>query len=146
MSGFLNLSEAAALAIHTMVLLAGHTAERLTTRQIAREFNASENHLAKVMQQLVKNNLLNSTRGPAGGFQINHALGDITLMDVYEAIDGKFADSPCLFGAPVCSGTHCVLGNLANDLYIRIRDYFRDITLEDLQDNPVATRALGWQT
>lgn len=146
MTGLLNLSEAAALAIHTMVLLSGNTGKLITTRQIATTFHASENHLAKVMQQLVRNDLAVSTRGPSGGFRIQKSLEKITLMDIYEAIDGKFNASHCLFHDPVCRASQCILGTLSQDLHQRVYDYFRYTTLEDLRSNPIATRGLTWQS
>ena len=50
----LKLTEAALLAMHTMVYLAGNPDRRVSTREIAAEFDASEAHLSKVLQRLAR--------------------------------------------------------------------------------------------
>ena len=52
MSGIIQLSEAASLALHSMVLLAGDPEKSWLIRDIAVEVGASEAHLAKVVQRL----------------------------------------------------------------------------------------------
>ena len=67
MAKVVSLSEAASLAIHAVVLIASSD-KLVNVNQIAKATAASKNHLAKVMQRLVKSNLVSSTRGPSGGF------------------------------------------------------------------------------
>jgi Rrf2 family protein len=111
MSGLLKISEAAVLAIHTAALLGVERGRVLTTREIASFLKASEAHLSKVLQRLAKSGFVTSVRGPKGGFMLSGPPEEITLLEIYEAIDGPLGDTRCLLGAPVCDG-HCIMGDV----------------------------------
>ena len=134
----INISEAGSLAIHTMALLAGRPEKKYTTRKIAKIFNASENHLAKVMRQLVKNGFLLSVRGPNGGFKIKKPLKDILLLEILETIEGKLDSNTCLFKTQICNDDQCVMGKLSEGLNKKIIDYFTKTNLEMFYKNPVS--------
>jgi Rrf2 family protein len=67
MSKIVTMSEAASIAVHAMVLIA-RSEKNINVNQLSELTGASKNHIAKVMQRLVKQNLIKSTRGPSGGF------------------------------------------------------------------------------
>ncbi len=89
MNSIINLTEATLLALHSMALIAQAQHEKVNTKTIAATINASENHLAKVMQRLNKAGLVESIRGPMGGFILSKPGNEISLLDVYEAMEGK---------------------------------------------------------
>ena len=68
MPTMLKISEAATLALHTAFFLVTNPDRRLTTREMASTMGASEAHLSKVLQRLVHAGLVESVRGPKGGF------------------------------------------------------------------------------
>lgn len=57
---------------------------------------------AKILQDLVKSNLLLSTRGRSGGFSLPSQF-DISLSQIIEAIDGKKLLEGCVLGFEICS-------------------------------------------
>lgn len=118
----LKFSEACSLALHTMALLSGEPQKVMSTGEIASALDVSENHLSKVLQRLTKAGLVRSIRGPKGGFVINGSPDDYTLLDVYEAVDGRLVLSDCLFGRPSCNG-ECILGGLLTSVNTQIRDH-----------------------
>ena len=71
MSNLINISEAASLALHGLVLIAKNQPLRMNVKVLAEELNASQTHLAKVFQKLSKAGLVKSLRGPAGGFELS---------------------------------------------------------------------------
>jgi len=111
----LKISEAASLAMHAMGLLATGASPALSTKTIATTFAVSEAHLSKVMQRLVKVGLLRSVRGPKGGFSLARRSDDVTLLDVFEAIEGPVEPSGCMFGLEDCDGKSCILGRVLFD-------------------------------
>jgi len=117
-----KVSEAASLALHTAAFLAGRPGEVVTTGEVASALDVSENHLSKVLQRLAKAGLVRSTRGPRGGFMLSRSPDDLTLLEVYEAIEGPLGTTNCLFGRPVCDG-ECILGDLLTDVNAQIRAY-----------------------
>ncbi|MEE9369334.1 MAG: Rrf2 family transcriptional regulator [Pontiella sp.] len=132
MADILKISDATALALHSMVHLAIDPDQQSTTAEIAKIFDASKHHLAKVHQRLTKGGLIKSFRGPSGGVGLAKAPAEITLLNIYEVMEGKMICHPCLFGKEVCPRTECVLGTLLPGLSRQIRDYFDKTTLAQL--------------
>jgi len=55
---------------------------------IAKEYNIPLDYLVKILQHMVKAGILNSKRGPRGGYTMGREPEKITLLEVFEAIDG----------------------------------------------------------
>ena len=98
-----RMSEAAALAIHTAVFLAGKEGRPVSTHEVADHLHASEAHLSKVLQRLTKHGIVRPIRGPKGGFVLGKPGEEVTLIEVYEAIEGPLESSACLFDEKACS-------------------------------------------
>lgn len=105
MSQLLRISEAASIAMHALILLAEKQGEQLSNRRIAEAFNISANHSSKVLQRLLKSGFINAVRGPGGGYSLAVNPEEVSLLDIYRAVDGEPDDSTCLFGR----GKHCAL-------------------------------------
>jgi Rrf2 family protein len=109
MSRVLNVSEAASLALHTLMLMASAAEKPLRVNEAAQALGASSNHLAKVLQRLVHARLATSTRGPSGGFLLARPASQISMLEVYETIDGPLDMHTCLLGRAKCH-EGCKLG------------------------------------
>jgi len=133
MANILRVSEAASLALHSLVLLAVEPGEPLTTHKIGSLLGVSEAHLSKVLQRLAREGFVKSTRGPKGGFVLAKPPESITLLEVYESIEGPLLWSNCLLDAPICSGT-CIFGGLLKDVNDQVRRYLSGTTLAELTD------------
>ena len=133
MGRIVNVSEAAALGLHAMIHLANHDGQTVPVAEIAESLDASANHMSKVLQRLARAGLVRSLRGPAGGFALARPTDAITLLDVYEEIDGPLRSDACLFDLPVCEGRSCVLGGLLGRVTEQVRGYLAGTTLADLQ-------------
>ncbi len=131
MDSVLNISEAANLALHAGMLLAKAGGEPRSARTMAAELKVSYDHLAKVLQRLTKAGLVQATRGPGGGFTLSREPSRIRLLDLYEAIDGKFSVSRCLFGRKACLGGACVMGDLLERLNRQVREHLEGRRLSD---------------
>lgn len=129
MSRFFNISEAASIGIHSMVLIA-KSENRLNVTKIAEIMNFSRHHVAKVMQRLAKAGMVTSTRGPAGGFVIAKDPSQISLLDIYEAIEGKIIEKDCPLGYDNCPFNKCLLDNMAENINIAFKSYLESHTLE----------------
>jgi Rrf2 family protein len=111
MSGIVKLSEAASIALHAMTLLASESepGRHVTVKDLASRLPVSEAHLAKVMQRLVKAGLVASVRGPGGGFTLRVDPTATTLLQIYEAIEGKLEVAECLFPERPQACDACIL-------------------------------------
>ena len=134
MKSIIKISEAASLAIHTMVMLASTDDRLVTTAEMSRSMSVSEAHLAKVLQRLTKVGIVNSVRGPGGGFKLSKPPDSITLNDIYESIDGEIPDSDCLYEQSICNRQSCIMGGLIGSVSEEIKKYFTTTSLSDLTE------------
>lgn len=132
MAGVLRISEAASLGLHTMALLASERERPIRIHDMARTFGVSEAHLAKVLQRLAHEGLVQGTRGPHGGFMLPVGGEKTTLLRIYEAIEGPLEAGSCLLQTAVCGGTLCMMGNLIRDLNARLRRELEQTHLCDI--------------
>jgi len=131
MPGVLKVSEAASLALHTMVYLARNQDSPASTREVAESIQRSEFHLSKVLQRLARAGLVQSLRGPKGGFVLGEGALDATLLEVYEAIEGPLDSTPCLLGTPMCGKMPCVMGGLIHSVNEQFTAYMGSTRLGD---------------
>lgn len=129
MANLLKLSEATALALHTMVIISTQS-EPISASPMAAQLQASEAHVFKVLQQLVRAGMLQSKRGPHGGYMLAKPASEITLMDVYQVFEGPMRTDGCLFTKPVCGELDCILGPLIEDVRSKVVDHFSSTTLD----------------
>ncbi len=130
MAKLVHFSEAASLALHAMVLIA-KSDNHINVNSIADEMGSSRNHLAKVLQQLVKHNYLKSVRGPSGGFILGKPADQITILEIYEAIEGKIDVPECPLDRKICPFDKCLMNGLVNDVTMQFKNYFKEQSLED---------------
>lgn len=128
MSSLLRISEGAAIALHAVCLLAKNPDLKITTADIARDLSVSETHLSKVMQKLVKCKLVSSVRGPGGGFKLNKPASDITMLEVFAAIESYVGDSNCILTPPKCTGTECIFGCISSKVNQLVIGFMKETT------------------
>jgi len=131
MSNLINISEAASLALHGLVVIARSQPSRINVKVLAEKLNASQTHMAKVFQKLGKANLVRSLRGPAGGFELNKPAEDITFLEIYEIIDGEIILGDCPLGKNHCVFKSCIFDNELTRISTEIYETFGKIKLSD---------------
>jgi len=123
MSKIFNISEAATIALHSMGLIA-RSEKLINSQEIAEITGFSKNHIAKVLQQLVKNGFLLSTRGPKGGFLMSEKARISNLMDVYQTIEGQITETTsCKMQCEFCPFSNCIFGGLEQKFSAEFRNY-----------------------
>ena len=147
MSKIVQLSEAASIGLHAMVLIA-KSDKLIKVTDIAHVTGASKNHLSKVMQRFVKDGLIKSTRGPSGGFLLNKNPEDITLLDIYQSVEGEVSNISCPLNNQVCHTNNnlsfnnnqvcpfnkCIMGGVVEKMTNEFLEYFKSQTLKNIVD------------
>lgn len=131
MSKIVAYSEAASIGMHSMVLIA-RSGEMVNVMKIAEATGSSKHHVAKILQRLVKEGFLGSTRGPSGGFVLNVDPAEISLLRIYEAIEGKVIIPDCPSEHQVCPFGKCITGNVVGQMTQLFIDYLSNNTVADL--------------
>ena len=133
MSGIINLSRAASIGIHACALIA-KSENRMNSLMVAKALNCSTHHVAKVLQKLALDGILNSTKGPTGGFALELEPKQITLLEIYESVQGPLeTDCQCPEHSDEdCPFEDCIWGKFGNDTREGFREYLQSRTLADL--------------
>ena len=131
MATVFSLSEAVSIAIHSMVLIS-RSGEIMNVIKIAEATGSSRHHVAKILQRLVKEGFLKSARGPSGGFTLNVDPAEISLLRIYEAIEGKIIIPSCPSEHPVCPFVKCIMSNVVGQMTQLFIDYLTTNTVADL--------------
>ena len=107
--------------------------------EVSREEHIPKSFAAKIFQSLAKAGLVKSNRGTGGGFALLKSPGEVTVLEVIEAIEGKISFQRCLseeeskcehFGG-------CALCGLFEQAQDSVKDVFSRTTLTDLMKTHV---------
>lgn len=97
------LTKTTEYAMRTLIFMATHDRELFTTRFISRQLNIPYKYLSRIMTDLARNGLIISVKGRGGGFRIAKSLDQITLYDIFIAVEGTSPLNSCILGFPDCS-------------------------------------------
>lgn len=74
-------------------------------REIAGYIDASEHTVGKVLQTLARAGIINSVKGPSGGFHISREQLKRPIIHIVDAIEGKELFTQCGLGLKKCSAS-----------------------------------------
>lgn len=124
--------------LRVLMYLALQRGRLATTPEIAAAYGISENHLIKVVHQLVRAGVIESVRGKGGGIRLMREPGEIRLGQIVRASEGEGPIVECLSAnpstckiAPVCRLT-AILTRTFEGFYAALDAY----TLADLVNDP----------
>lgn len=89
-------------AIRCLLFLVEHRGRLATKSEIAKAVEAPDLFVAKILQRLVKANVLVSVRGIHGGFSLAREPSAISLLDVLGASQASLAFRPCVLNPKAC--------------------------------------------
>jgi Rrf2 family protein len=102
-------------------------------KEIAELIDASQHTVGKVLQTLVKHRVINSVKGPSGGFYISKEQQKQPIINIVEAIDGKNVFKNCGLGLSRCSASHpCPIHNDYKEARDIIENLFRQKKVQEL--------------
>jgi Rrf2 family iron-sulfur cluster assembly transcriptional regulator len=102
-------------------------------KNIAVDCGAPAHFLAKILQDLVRVGFLKSSKGPRGGFRLRAAPGEISMLQIIEAVDGAGRYDRCPAGSPECNErVACGMHDSWMVLRSRIIEYLEGTSIADL--------------
>lgn len=106
-------------------------------KEISNQINSPEAFTAKILQILVKHEIINSTKGPSGGFSVKKEhISNIKLLDIVKAIDGDSIYEGCILGLPKCSEhSPCPVHNKFKPIRKQLKDMLTSISVQELAMN-----------
>lgn len=120
-------------AVTAMLDLAiNHERGPITLSDISQRQGISLSYLEQLFSRLRKNGLVDSARGPGGGYRLSRAASEISIASVVIAVDESVDATRCK-GTSNCSGEdRCLTHELWTDLSTQIRDFLSGITLAQI--------------
>src|SRR6056297_439882 len=101
--------------------------------EIAENQEIPRHFLSKILQQLVKAGLLESMKGPNGGFKLSKKPEKITLLQIIKAIDGLDVFTQCGIGFKKCSDDHpCPTHHDYKKVRDKVYELFKKKTLKEV--------------
>lgn len=122
-------------ALRVMIDLAEqNTTAYVPLKEIAARQEISEKYLESILKLLVKGNILTGVRGKSGGYRLNRAPEEYTVISILELTEETLSPVSCLSDqTPSCSRAEiCKTLDMWKGLDRLVRDYFEHITLADL--------------
>jgi Rrf2 family protein len=100
------LSNSCRYGIRAVIYLASQRSGDYKTgiKQISNDLDLPTPFLAKILQQLAKQKILSSSKGPHGGFSLLKDPRNITLLDIVNTIDGYDTFTNCVMYKGTCEG------------------------------------------
>ena len=126
----MRLQTSTMLALYSVLEAASHPAKQVSAAEIAERYGVSAHHLAKVLRELGRAGILDSSRGVGGGYRFCGNAKRLTLMDVIEHFEdiGARAPEPGMAETDIASAIVRVLTEI-DDI---AKATFRSITIGTL--------------
>ena len=135
----MRLTTKGRFAVTAMVDLAmRHGSGPVTLAEISQRQKISLSYLEQLFGKLRRRALVDSVRGPGGGYSLGRAAADITVADIIVAVDEPIDATQC-GGKENCHDDHkCITHDLWANLNQHIFDYLGAVTLKQLVDEQKA--------
>ena len=123
-------------AVTAMLDLALHYKDGpITLADISQRQGISLSYLEQLFSRLRKKELVDSTRGPGGGYRLSRDAHEIAVADVITAVDEKVETTRC-GGLSNCQDDgQCLTHELWTELSEQIHGFLMGISLGNLVDN-----------
>lgn len=120
-------------AVTAMLDLALHDSEDpVSLAEISQRQDISLTYLEQLFSKLKRNNLIESARGPGGGYRLALNPDDITIAKIVYSVDEPIDITRC-GGKQNCQGDErCLTHDLWMELNRHVSDFLNGITLGDL--------------
>ena len=132
----MKLTSKGRYAVMAMADLAKNDAkEPISLAEISLRQGISIDYLEQLFLKLRKNNLVQSARGPSGGYVLSKPPDEIKLLSIISAVDEKIKTVKCKKESKKgCNGKSikCITHNLWDDLENHINKFFENNTLNDI--------------
>jgi Rrf2 family transcriptional regulator, iron-sulfur cluster assembly transcription factor len=133
------LSNTCKYAVRALIYLGKYSAEgtKIGIKKISSDLMIPMPFLGKILQNLVKQKILVSTKGPNGGFSLAKSASEISLYDIVSIVDGEDFFKICLIGHQPCS-THesnekpCPIHNRFSQIRTHLLQFYQETTIAEI--------------
>ena len=102
----------------------------ISLAEISSRQNISLSYLEQLFSRLKKRGLVESIKGPGGGYRLSKDANNIVISEVIQAVDDNLETTSCNGKANCHNNSQCISHNLWQDLGIEIKNFLSDVTLQ----------------
>lgn len=132
-------SKACEYGIKATVYIVDHTLknEKVSMKDVAKAIDSPEAYTSKILQQLSRNNIIQSEKGPTGGFSVEkEKIDQLNLSMIVSAIDGDSIYEGCGLGFHHCNENKpCVIHHQYKTIRDDLRTMLENTLLVDLSED-----------
>lgn len=128
-------------ALRAIVFLATKPGENRSSQAVAGAMKVPSRYISKILKELVEAGLVQSQRGPNGGFQLARPADSISVLDVVNAVDPMKRITACPLKLPQHATRLCRLHEKLDDTMRLVEDGLRAAKIADMTDIVDATSA-----
>lgn len=125
-------------ALQAMLYIAYHHSDdqNIELKIIAEKQKIPKHFLSKILQMMVKKNLLVSMKGPTGGFRLSKDPEEITLVEIVDATDGLEIFNQCGIGFKKCNDKNpCPIHKDFKKIRNQVQHLFENTSLKQMVDD-----------
>lgn len=129
------LSNSSKYALKAVLYLAVSSSieNKIMVKDISEPINVPQAYIAKLLQDLAKENVISSTRGPKGGFYLTEENLKETIIKIIYIIDGEKRFKSCMLSLKECNEDKpCPLHNILSPSRNKILKSLKNKTISDL--------------
>ena len=105
---------------------------QISLPEIAERQGISLSYLEQLFSRLKKSGLVESIKGPGGGYKLSKNANDIVISEVIKAVDESVETTACNGKANCHNNQQCLSHNLWEDLGAEINNFLSDVTLQQV--------------
>ena len=129
----MKLSTRGKYGLYAMHYLAQHLEDGPQSLNRIAAVGIPKQYLEQLLGSLRRNGLIRSVRGANGGYQIARLPGEISLLDIIDAMEGPLELSDCIADETQCSkSSKCRVRNMWDQLTTTINHELASVTLGDM--------------
>jgi Rrf2 family transcriptional regulator, nitric oxide-sensitive transcriptional repressor len=132
-------SQTVEYALRAVVHLADQAPKARTTEQIAAVTHVPKAYLSKVLQALAKGGVVRSQRGLGGGISLVKDAGELTILEVVNAVEPIQRIRVCPLGLASHGTRLCPLHKRLDNAMASVEEAFRGTTLAEVLAEPTAS-------
>ncbi len=136
------LSNTCKYAIRALIYLGKNSSDgtRIGIKKISSDLTIPTPFLGKILQNMVKQKILVSTKGPNGGFGLGKKAEDISLYDIVKIVDGEDFFNNCLIGLQPCashalSGKPCPIHKQFGPIRAQLHQFYQKTTIAGITND-----------
>jgi Rrf2 family protein len=125
----MKLQTGTSLALYSILEAAGNSDRQISAADIATKYGVSIHHLAKVLRELGRAGLVESSRGVGGGYRFVGNAKRLTLMDIIELFEDIGTRQPYGAEGEAVTDTARALDHVLSEIDEIAKATFRSITI-----------------